>query len=305
MIDEKRAAEVEKAYKDLIFRGIDELSSAQTELINQISANAKNIGQSNFDIYNIGITLNNKLVELYHIFKKAGISIFISKLEAYDLVTESFIGKAIIEDLIECVNQASETLNRHSLTIKNISNRKIEQLKALRNINSIQKFFAKIKSFFIPTKPIDLSLTEQEQDMLDGFIQEYRDIDNKIWKYNLEDNIIPAIVKDIKQQKYGAYAVPGLLEESVIPDLRKLGLEKLVPQLQNKLIEEYKKDLPKSKIYEISEERMYLYVPDFSKRGQTDNGGDLNQRIDIRLVNRSKEKISEQVRDNRDNESER
>ena len=101
-------------------------------------------------------------------------------------------------------------------------------------------------------------------------------MDNKIWSYNLKDDLVTTIVTFITEpqnlpqfntlHRYDAYTVPGLLEESVVPDLKKLGLECLIPQLQEALIEEYKKDLPNTEIYKVRKEDMYLYLPDFNKK---------------------------------------
>ena len=277
-IDKKRIDDFEKKYKDVIFGKINEVSSKQFESINLMTTNARNMGQANVDIPNASITLNNKLVELSQIFKSAGISMFSSAQEKYDHVGSSFLGDAIIEDLIEQLSQSSEKLGEYSQAMGSVSKKKTEKLQALQNVSPIQKFFSKIKAFFVPTKPVDLSLSEDEQSTLEAPLQEYRDIDNKIWNYKLEDRLVPALVKAIAgpqkfgefdiPHRYSASGVPGLLEECVIPDLKKLGLESLIPQLQEALIEEYKKDLPDPEIYQVEDEYMHLYVPDFSSTPQ-------------------------------------
>lgn len=228
------------------------------------------------NIPNISITLNNKLVELSHIFQKAGISMFSRELKDYDIVCSSFLGDALISDLINKSAESSDKIEEYIKTIENVSKKKNEQVLALQNISPIRKFFSRIKSFFVPVKPVDLSLTEEEQGILDAPLQEYIDIDTQIKNYNLEDNLVQALVKQIAgsqkisdfdiPHQYSASTVPGLLEESVIPDLKRLGLEHLVPKLQEALIEEYKKDLPDSEIYQVQDEDMYLYVPNFSRK---------------------------------------
>lgn len=290
MIDEKSVEKTEKMLRDLYLKKVDEVRSMQAKSIDEILANARNIGY-NVDINNTGITINNKIVELSHIFKEAGTSMFSSKQKYYSVMGSSFIGEAIILDLIGYGIQATQKLRQYNMKLQNMSKRKTEQLQALSNINPVQKFFAKIKSFFIPAKPIDLSLTEEEQNILEASAQEYRDIDNKLYQYNLEDNMIPAILREIKDREYAASNVPGLLEKCVTPDLKKLGLERLVPQLQQELIEEYKRRLPSPEIYKIPEEDMYLYVPDFTKKSQTDSGGEVKKKTGsvIELVNEDDE----------------
>ena len=80
-------------------------------------------------------------------------------------------------------------------------------------------------------------------------LQEYIDIDSEIRNYNLEDNMVQALVKEIAgpekvgsfdiKHKYDAYTVPGLLEESVIPDLKKLEVKgyKLTPSFSANVYE--------------------------------------------------------------------
>lgn len=277
-IDKKRIEEFEEKHKEALFEKISEIASKNFEVISLISTNTENIGKTSIDIPRTSITLNNKLVELSQEFKKAGISMFSSELEEYDVVSSSFLGDAIIQDLIDKLLKSSEKLNEYNKKIGSVSKNKNEQVQALQKASPIRKIFSRIRSLFVRVKPVEISLTEEEQHTLDTPLKEYRDINDKMWNYNLEDNLVPAIVKAIAgPQKFGeiemphsyaAYNVPGLLEKNVIPDLKKLGLEHLIPQLQEALVEEYKKDLPDPSIYQVSQEDMNLYVPDFSKRSQ-------------------------------------
>lgn len=275
-IDKQELEEFEKKYKDTIFNKIAEAGSKQFEGITQMETNARNLGQSQVRIPNANTTLNNKLVELSHEFKRVGLSMFSKELEGYDMAGSSFIGDAIIYDLIDKLTEATGKLGEYSKTMGDVSKQRNERLLALQNVSLIRKIFSRIRAFFVPVKPIDLSLTEEEQGTLDSSLQEYIDIDSEIRNYNLEDNMVQALVKEIAgpekvgsfdiKHKYDAYTVPGLLEESVIPDLKKLGLEHLVPRLQEALIKEYKKDLPDPEIYQVKDEDMHLYVPDFSRK---------------------------------------
>lgn len=220
----------------------------------------------NAELPNIGITLNNKLVSLQHIFENAGISINVGKNDNF--TNSSFIYNAIVNDLFDYVIEASKHLVESNSAMHNIQNSKISQFKALKNVSPIQKLFQRIKSLFVPIKPIDLSVTEEEKNTFILPLEEYKNIDTQIWNYNLEDNVIKSIVKSIREYNYTAYVIPELLEYLVIPDLNSLNLDNLIPQLKQTLIDEYKKDLPDSKIYQIPKQDMYLYVPDFSKNNQ-------------------------------------
>lgn len=271
-IDRKRVEEFEKKYKDAIFRKIGEVHSIQFEAISKMRSNATNLGQLHVKIPDASVTLNNKLVELSHEFRKAGISMFSREIEDDGFVGASFVGDAIINDLIEKLAKSIEKFGEYSKKMEDVFKQRNERLLALQNAGPIIKFFSRIRAFFVPVQPVDLSLTE-EQGTLDKSLKEYTDIDSEIWNYNLEDNIVQALVKEIAgsqkigdfdiKHRYDRYTVPGLLEECVIPDLKKLGLEHLIPQLQEALVEEYKKDF---EMYRVKDEDMNLYVPDFSQK---------------------------------------
>lgn len=268
--------EFERKYKEQLFEKINEVFSKQSQTIDIITENANDLGQANIEMPNTGTLVNNKIIELSHIFEESGISIFSSKSKDYNFVTSSFLGDAIIQDLIDKIMQSTEKMNNYSKKIEEISGQRNKRIQALQNISPTKKFFSKIRSLFVPAKPIDLSLTDEEQSILDSSLKEYKDIGDEIWKYNLDDNLVPALVKAIAgpqnfgefnlKHRYNAPGVPYLLDEEVIPDLKKLGLESLVPQLQQSLIEEYKKDLPDPKYHKIKDEYMYSYVPDFSNK---------------------------------------
>lgn len=268
-MDNKEVTEFEGKFKSILFDKIGEIASKQAELISQIQKTGKQVGLES-DLPNLAITLNNKLVELKHEFQNAGLSIYSRKYEYedYEFVGTSFIGEAIIEDLINYLDKGTQNLFDYDKTMSEITKEKVEQKQALEKVSPFRRLFARIKNLFVPVKQDDMSYTEEEKGKINTHLSDYKDIDNKLWNYNLKDNIILSIVRKIRERGYGAYTVAELLEESVIPDLQKLGLADLIPELQEAIIEEYKKDLPDSEIYQISEEDMHLYVPDFSRKSE-------------------------------------
>ena len=170
-MDKRRVEEFEKIYRDEIFSEISEIRYKQLEEINLMTINARNMGQSNDDIPSTNITLNNKLVELSQIFKKAGISKFSSELEDYDFVTSSFMENAIIQDLMNQLAKSNDKLGEYSPAIVSVFKKKNEPIQALQNVSPIRKLITRIRSFFVPVNPGDTSLTEEEQNTLDTPLQ--------------------------------------------------------------------------------------------------------------------------------------
>jgi hypothetical protein len=189
------------------------------------------------------------------------------------------VGAAVIFDLINYASRGTQNLADYSEKMNEVTDKKVQALEKAGPIRRFfaktRSFFAKLRSFFIPVKQEDMTYTPEETESINSPLRDYRETDNQLWQYNLEDNIVQALVNGIAgpqkfgdfdiPHKYSASNVPGILEECVIPDLKKLGLEHLIPQLQEALIEEYKKDLPDSRIYQVKDEHLYLYVPDFTR----------------------------------------
>ena len=263
-VETKEVKEFEAEFKEALLGKVREISSQQNELISGIQESSKFVDLES-DLPNLGITLNNKLVELQHEFQNAGLSMYSQEFKDYGFVGSSFVGEAVIFDLINYASKGDQNLADYSKTMKEVTDKKVEKVQGLEKVSPIRRFFAKLRSFFVPVKQEDMTYTPEETESINSHLRDYRETDNQLWQYNLRDNIIPSIVRQIRDRGYSAYTVPGLLEESVIPDLEKLGLADLIPQLQQTLIEEYKKDLPDPEIYKVNDEDLYLYVPDFTR----------------------------------------
>lgn len=263
-VETKEVKEFEDKFKKELFGKVEKFSSEQHEIISVIQESGKFVDLES-DLPNLGITLNNKLVELQHEFQNAGLSMYCQEFKDYGFVVLSFVGEAVIMDLINHANKGIQNLVDYSKTMKEVTDKKGEKVQALVKAGPIRRFFAKLRSFFIPVKQEDMTYTPEETESINSHLRDYRETDNQLRKYNLRDNIIPSIVRQIRDSGYNASTVPGLLEESVIPYLEKLGLADLIPQLQQTLIEEYKKDLPDPEIYQVSAEDLHLYVPDFTR----------------------------------------
>jgi len=275
-VDNKEVKEFEDKFKEALFGKVGEISSKQHELIAGIQESGKFVDLES-DWPNLGITLNNKLVELQHEFQNAGLSMYSQEFKDYGFVGSSFVGDAVIFDLINYASKGTQNLDDYTKTMKEVTDKKVEKVQGLEKASPIRRFFAKIRSFFVPVKQEDMIYTPEETESINSQLRDYRDKDNQLWKYNLRDYVIPSIVKKIREQGYHAFNVPGLLEESVIPDLQKLGLADLIPQLQQALIEEYKKDLPDPEIYQVKDEDMHLYVPDFTRKAEKTEEVDLEE----------------------------
>ena len=229
-INEEDRKNYENKYKEEVFEKIYKIVSLQDNNIRKIEILKKKIGIKT-RVPNIGITVNNKIVEISRIFKLAGISIY-TEINEKGSQNKSFCGRAIIEDII---SQTSESMD----LIIEFYNTLIDILKQKRNkwygLDQIKTVWRVIKN---PGKLNNiLSITtfsKDEIEKIEANLIEFAKMDDKIWNYNLKDNFIQSILIFINQNR-DEYEIPVVLEESIIPTMQKLGLEEQIPELKEQL----------------------------------------------------------------------
>ena len=242
-INEEDRKNYENKYKEEVFEKIYKIVSLQDNNIRKIEILKKKIGIKT-KVPNIGITVNNKIVEISRIFKLAGISIY-TEINEKGSQNKSFCGRAIIEDII---SQTSESMD----LIIEFYNTLIDILKQKRNkwygLDQIKTVWRVIKN---PGKLNNiLSITtfsKDEIEKIEANLIEFAKMDDKIWNYNLKDNFIQSILIFINQNR-DEYEIPVVLEESIIPTMQKLGLEEQIPELKEQL----------SKIQETNSEQQQI-----------------------------------------------
>lgn len=257
----KEVEEYEEKSKKLFF---DKMQKVYLKLANEIEIikeNSKCFFNEEFEIPNIGITTNNKIVELLHEFRESEISLFASEIEKTKSVSSSFIGDSIFNDVFNELDIGAKTIKQYNNSMEEIIIKKVKD-----NVKKEKKTFKNrlINKKNKNNKVIEISVTKNELNEILELYNQYKDINDKIWNYNLKDNIIDSLVKNFRTNSYRPSVVPALVE-NIVPELKKLGLEDLVPELKQELINEYKKDLPKNFKEDTPQGVIDLFVPNFNK----------------------------------------
>ena len=232
-INEEDRKNYENKYKEEVFEKIYKIVSLQDNNIRKIEILKKKIGIKT-RVPNIGITVNNKIVEISRIFKLAGISIY-TEINEKGSQNKSFCGRAIIEDII---SQTSESID----LIIEFYNTLIDILKQKRNkwygLDQIKTVWRVIKNQGKLNNILSITtFSKDEIEKIEANLIEFAKMDDKIWNYNLKDNFIQSILIFINQNR-DEYEIPVVLEESIIPTMQKLGLEELIPELKEQLSQE-------------------------------------------------------------------
>lgn len=235
-VTDKQIKEFENEAKKAVYGSINNLSSQQASLILSIQRLGKHTNQIT-NIPNIGITLNNKLVDLSHQFEDAGISIF---SQVYgDSINSSVVGQAVIMDLVSYVGRGTQTLADYRKALTDITTPKVNEIQSLEKAGPIKKFFYRIRNLFVSSAPAGITYTDEDTKQLNSHLQDFKAIDDELWEYNLKSNLVPSLAKYIHNQYKDFSRVPGILSEFVLPDMEKLGLSEEMSELAQSLAELY------------------------------------------------------------------
>ena len=180
------------------------------------------------ELENIGITANNKNVELGHEFIRAGIG------------TESDIKIAVSCDLFACVVEGNLLLGKFLIQYQKFCNSICRKKIYLRN-GFIREAIERLCSIFPRLDEVVLrkvSFSEEEMNKLQDILNKYIELDKRLFGYNLRDNILPTLSEIValgimsKKEEPDEESINSYLQEEVVEDLRKLGLDDLLPQLR-------------------------------------------------------------------------
>lgn len=264
--EKEESEELEEYRQTILLASINLTSDSIFSQISETEPIRRAIGLDT-NLPNIGITFNNKLVELQREFKKSGLSIYTSSREEDEPSSLSFVGSAVMDDLKEYHEKGHRYFEKYYKCITDIK-RKLERLQEIPETNPSVLFFTRQRRLQISAQQERESLSlfiQEEKQVIRELIADYKEIDNQLWNYNLRDNILSSIVKEVRNQQYSASIVTRELKETIHPDLEKLGLADLLPKLRATLKKEYERDLLK---YQISEEEAYRQMQSMRNEGE-------------------------------------
>lgn len=196
------------------------------EKIEDIKYFINTIGLTTLKVFNVATLLNNKILEIKRTFEVNGLSFFDSE-DKEENGESNIIEEAILDELFGKFDEAIDKLDKYIQRIKEVCENKIGFMLFLR-----------------PNK--------KDKDELESLLQEYVNLCNKIFDFKLAYNLVDALVEEIAgsderngqliKHSFSKEKAIELLEASIKPDLKKLGLECLIPELERKLNEAYRED---------------------------------------------------------------
>ncbi len=225
----KTCEEKEEEYKKELYIKLNELSSKETELTDEIYKTMSSLNEEVF-IPDMSIEIDNTIKKIEERFKKVGLSLYVFEDENQN-IKYSDIGLAIFNNLVEIATRGMHKLQLYRDKLIEISDRKSKQVDV---ITPTKKFFAILRKIFNVKGKSNISLTTEERVELDIILKEYKEIYEEIWRYELDERITDNMVSFY--QLFQGKIVPNKNKE-LFPTLIKLGLEQYIPNLSFRLEE--------------------------------------------------------------------
>jgi len=234
----------EKGFKKGLFARIDDLCESQYKLLSNIRETESHLDLEIDELPNIGITFNNKIIELLHIFQDAGLSMFSQSYKNWgpkksNFIASSFLGDSIIFYMLDRVEEGVESLANLNKKLDSLINSEREKCNAFYSANPIKRMTLMAQSYIKVPPELDFSYSVEDIFELNSYALTYKAADNVLWSSTLQDIIVPSLVSHIKRNNFDRQTILDFFNNSMIADLEKLGLSALVPKLKQEIIKVY------------------------------------------------------------------
>lgn len=245
-------------FKKVVFDKMFEIQDNDQSIIRDLAVIGKNIGIETTS-RSIARTATNKLiVDIVPQFKQAGLNFY----------TDSIVSRAICAQLIGEVSQGHKLLQGCSESLDLDKKSKESKQVQLTKSNNVNRFWAKFRQLFVKPASGWKKPTEEDIEKAKSYIDKYEKLDQKLWSYDLRDNIIPALVQQICPKDDFIYlptTVTAIVDEDIAPKLEKLGLGDLIPKLEKELVQAYMENSEIGLEHCTTQDEIDLFVPNFEK----------------------------------------
>ena len=230
---------IKKTNKDCTNKLIIELMESQKKYI-ETQQKLSVIFKLKRNLPVIATTLNNKIVQISQLFIRNGVSMYATMNNGK--AQPSILGEMIILDLFSYTYEGEEKLQQIDEVLESVAQTNTDRLQAIINSSKLQRIALAIKSGIRNTDPTVLQISEEEQNKIKDLYKEYIKKDEELWNYELKDYLSQAVIKYMRKFNYSVLVFPDIMQ-NIRPDLKAIGLEPIIPELEADIDIEYKKEL--------------------------------------------------------------
>lgn len=202
----------------------------------------------------LGVTLNNKLVEIYQQFKESKVKVFQSQDKNKKFVI-GLVPMLVINSLIErAVDAYRNEMGLYLQEAEGLQEQKEKNKEKIKEKSFITVLIIAIRTVFNEELAKKFYLDEAEVEDLRTKLEDYKKATEDIYNYDFKTDIIDIIAEGLASQNLSLEVIEDILNSDVVDTLEKLGLSDQMPVLRQKINQIIKSQNDSKKTWELSDE---------------------------------------------------
>lgn len=202
----------------------------------------------------LGVALNNKLVEIYQQFKESKVKVFQSQDKNKKFVI-GLVPMLVINSLIErSVDAYRNGMGLYLQEAEGLQEQKEKNKEKIKEKSFITVLIIAIRTVFNEELAKKFYFDEAEVEDLRTKLEDYKKATEDIYNYDFKTDIIDIIAEGLASQNLSLEVIEDILNSDVVDTLEKLGLSDQMPVLRQKINQIIKSQNDSKKTWELSDE---------------------------------------------------
>lgn len=203
----------------------------------------------------LGVALNNKLVEIYQQFKESKVKVFQSQDKNKKFVI-GLVPMLVINSLIErVVDVYRNGMELYLQEAEGLQEQKEKNKEKIKEKSFITVLITAIRTVFNEELAKKFYFDEAEVEDLRTKLEDYKKATEDIYNYDFKTDIIDIIAEGLASQNLSLEVIEDILNSDVVDALEKLGLSDQMPVLRQKINQIIKSQNDSKKTWELSDEK--------------------------------------------------
>ena len=203
----------------------------------------------------LGVTLNNKLVEIYQQFKESKVKVFQSQDKNKKFVI-GLVPMLVINSLIErALDVYRNGMGLYLQEAEGLQEQKEKNKEKIKEKSFITVLITAIRTVFNEELAKKFYFDEAEVEDLRTKLEDYKKATEDIYNYDFKTDIIDIIAEGLASQNLSLEVIEDILNSDVVDTLEKLGLSDQMPVLRQKINQIIKSQNDSKKTWELSDEK--------------------------------------------------
>lgn len=202
----------------------------------------------------LGVALNNKLVEIYQQFKESKVKVFQSQDKNKKFVI-GLVPMLVINSLIErALDVYRNGMGLYLQEAEELQEQKEKNKEKIKEKSFITVLITAIRTVFNEELAKKFYFDEAEVEDLRTKLEDYKKATEDIYNYDFKTDIIDIIAEGLASQNLSLEVIEDILNSDVVDTLEKLGLSDQMPVLRQKINQIIKSQNDSKKTWELSDE---------------------------------------------------